>query len=583
MMTSWRARFHGFMFEAPNPLQIAILPRKVYAAIFTERRLGVYSARLMGFGVCFRQYQEAAMKMTSKTTLVVLALGMLGGVSGWVAGQETGAVAGASQDAVTAKVDNGAMPGDSHVRIVRLSDAKGTLGLDRKTGHGFEQTMQNMPIVEGEKLQTADGFAEVEFEDNSTLRLAPNSRVDFPLLALRSTGAKASTMSLVKGTVYLNTESTKDNEFLLQAGEAKMMVAPSTHLRVEFDGESALLSVFKGSVEVQRGGDTTVVDKKETLSLGTNQMTVAKKIAEGPYDAWDKDSIDYHERYAMANTNAGAGNAFGLSDLNYYGNFTNVAGYGSFWQPYFTGAGWSPYGNGLWALYPGAGYSWVSPYPWGWLPYHSGAWSFVPGLGWGWQPGGTWNGLNNVGLATVGSGALAAGATTVGGKPVNSPLRSAVAPQPPAAGAARQSLVMANEKPIVMSREDKPGNFVFQKDSAGYGVPRGSLGNLNKISNDVGRHGSASMEVYAAAPDSGREGANRGANHGPATLRPAQGSSMGGGPALSSSSRSGNQGSTGSQPGPSYHGNSAPQTNSPAPMSSPAAGGAASSGARGPK
>ncbi len=93
-----------------------------------------------------------------------------------------------------------------------------------------------------------------------------------------------------------------------------------------------------------------------------------------------------------------AATCMGLSDLNYYGSFINAPGYGSFWQPYFVGAGWSPYANGLWAFYPGAGYSWVSPYPWGWLPYHSGSWSFVPGYGWGWQPGSTFNGLNNVAM-----------------------------------------------------------------------------------------------------------------------------------------------------------------------------------------
>src|SRR5271167_4169555 len=118
------------------------------------------------------------------------------------------------------------MASDSHVRIVRLSDVKGMLALDRKTGLGFEQTMQNMPIVQGERLRTADGFAEVEFEDNSTLRLAPNSEVDFSLLALRSTGAKASTMNVVTGTVYVVTESTKGNEFLLVAGDTKMTVTP---------------------------------------------------------------------------------------------------------------------------------------------------------------------------------------------------------------------------------------------------------------------------------------------------------------------------------------------------------------------
>ena len=110
-------------------------------------------------------------------------------------------------------------------------------------------------------------------------------------------------------------------------------------------------------------------------------MTVAKKVAGEPYDAWDKESIDYHQRYAAANTFAGGGNAYGLSDLNYYGNFINAGG-SSFWQPYFVGAGWSPYANGVWALYPGAGYSWVSPYPWGWLPYHSG---IVVVLSWVWM------------------------------------------------------------------------------------------------------------------------------------------------------------------------------------------------------
>src|SRR5258708_15337978 len=80
----------------------------------------------------------------------------------------------------------------------------------------------------------------------------------------------------------------------------------------------------------------------------------------------------------------------------------------------------------------------------------------------------------------------------------------------------RQSLVMTNERPIVFSRQDREGNFVFQKDSAGLGVPRGSLGNLNHVANDVGRHGSASMPVYAATPNGGKGGNVHGARPGAA-------------------------------------------------------------------
>jgi FecR protein len=513
------------------------------------------------------------MKTTLRITVLVSTLGMF---SGWVTAQETGAASGSAQTVsattvsatavsgteTAAKVDNGALPGDSHVRIVRLSEVRGTIGLDRQTGSGFEQTMQNMPIVEGERLQTGDGYAEVEFEDNSTMRLAPDSRVDFPLLAMRSSGAKASTMNVVMGTVYVNTENTKGNEFLLVAGKTNMVVTPSTHLRLEFDGKKTVLTVFNGGVEVQHGETTQVVDKKQTLTLDAGEMSVAKKVAQEPYDAWDKESIDYHDRYAMANTYAGSGNAYGLSDLNYYGNFINAGGY-SFWQPYFVGAGWSPYGNGLWALYPGAGYSFVSPYPWGWLPFHSGNWSFFPGYGYGWVPGGTFYGLNNMGANTALNGVASSGGPTKG--VVQSPVR----PAPPtvAASGVKPSLVLANQTPMVISKEVKPGSFVFQKDSAGLGVPRGSLGDLRSVSNNVVKHGSASMQVYSSAAGGGMQAAGREVNRGPATLRPSEAST---GAETNSANGAWRQGSSGgtsaSQASPSFHGGSA------ASMSAPSAG-----------
>jgi hypothetical protein len=503
------------------------------------------------------------MKTTFRMTVIAAALGTL---SGLAVAQEQGATTGSELAAATTAathLDNGAMPGDSHVRIVRLSDVKGTLALDRKTGLGFEQTMQNMPIVEGEKLKTEDGYAEVEFEDSTTMRLAPNTQVDFSLLALRSSGAKASTMNVVKGTVYVNTESTKGNEFLLVAGDTKVTVTPSTHLRMEVNESRTVVSVFNGNAEVQRGAETATVGKKQSLTLDANQMAVAKKIQGQPYDDWDKESIDYHKRYAAANAAVAGGNAFGLSDLNYYGSFINAGG-ASFWQPYFVGAGWSPYANGVWALYPGAGYSWVSPYPWGWLPYHSGSWSFFPGYGWGWQPGNTFNGLNNVGMGggTIATGTMPAGSVPANGanrNTMHSPTRSAAMPPPPSATAAtRQSLVMTNERPIVYSRQDQTGNFVFQKDSAGLGVPRGSLGNLNHVNNDVGRHGSASMPVYAAGPN-GAEGNMHGATRGPATLRPGYGGegspAMRGNEAAAAGRQDGWQRTGGVQgSSPSYHG-----------------------------
>ena len=173
-----------------------------------------------------------------------------------------------------------------------------------------------------------------------------------------------------------------------------------------------------------------------------------------------------------------------MSDLNYYGSFANLGGgCGNVWQPYFAGAGWDPYANGTWAMYPGAGYSWVSAYPWGWTPYHSGQWVNCGGAGWGWQPGGNFVGLNNVVAA---GGAPASGTGT---------LAHSFPSRPPVNGG--QSLVVANRQPLAMSTVNAQGNFEFRNNSAGLGVPRGDLGDLRGMSHEVARHGMVSLQVEA--------------------------------------------------------------------------------------
>jgi FecR protein len=388
-----------------------------------------------------------------------------------------------------------AQAGDSHVRIVRLSDVRGTVMMDRKTGQGMEGSIQNMPIVEGVKVQTTAGDAEVEFEDDSTLRITPNSLIEFPQLVRREAGGTASTVKLVQGTMYVNLTGTKGNEFTVETGSQKITVAPSTHLRLEIAGPKMTLAVFAGNAEVHSGAVTTAVGKKETLTLGGDvvQPEVAKNVAPGPFDDWDKEEIKYHDQYSKGNALLGSSaSGYGVSDLNYYGSFADIGGCGMMWQPYFVSAAWNPYGNGLWAYYPGSGYSWVSPYPWGWLPFHTGSWSFCPARGWGWVPGGGWNGLRNVVGVTH----------PINGHPL--PVRPHP-PMPPGPG--KPTLAFANHAPMATSKLVGEQGFVFRNNSAGLGVPRGSMGNLGKISPAVEHNGFVSKPAYVESNAGGRAGA----------------------------------------------------------------------------
>ena len=99
--------------------------------------------------------------------------------------------------------DEAGPPSDvSKVRIVRLSQVNGEVQLDRNTGRGYELALTILPIILKIRLETGMGSAEVEFEDNSTLRIAPRSIVEFPQLDRLPGGGTASTVRLVKGTAY---------------------------------------------------------------------------------------------------------------------------------------------------------------------------------------------------------------------------------------------------------------------------------------------------------------------------------------------------------------------------------------------
>ncbi len=138
------------------------------------------------------------------------------------------------------------------------------------------------------------------------------------------------------------------------------------------------------------------VEKKHSATFdlaGISSYTLANNLEPDPYDDWDKQQDKYHQQY-RANSYSPYG--YGASDLNYYGSFYNIPGYGMMWQPYLVGAGWDPFMNGAWTWYPGAGYAWVSSYPWGWTPYRYGSWTYVNSYGWFWQPGRTWTGWNTV-------------------------------------------------------------------------------------------------------------------------------------------------------------------------------------------
>jgi FecR protein len=362
---------------------------------------------------------------------------------------------------------------DSQARIVRLSDVQGGVQINKNTGYGFENAFLNLPITQGTQLRTREnGRAEIEFEDGSTLRVAPNSTVQFSTLGLSDAGQRFSTVTLAQGRAYVNWLGKSGDKFTLDFLQEKVELTQAAHFRVATSASGAEVATFKNDLAVTSPSGTVKVDKKKMVSFDADDdHTVAKNVEEDSYDAWDKQAVDYHEQNAKNNSTP---YGYGYSDLSYYGAFTNLPGFGTMWQPYFTGAGWNPFMDGAWSFYPGMGYMWASAYPWGWMPYYYGNWAYAPGFGWGWQPGAfnTWHG----GIHYVGA-------------PANF-----LAPiEPKSVG---ETVVVGKGGPVLTTNPTT--SFVVNRGSAGIGIPRGSLDNLHHLNTQVAKTGSVELHATPA-------------------------------------------------------------------------------------
>lgn len=286
----------------------------------------------------------------------------------------------------------------SQARIVRVSYVEGEVVLD--SGHGYESVTMNVPITEHNWLQTrSNGWAEIQFEDGSMIRLAPETVLAFNELGRASSGGTTTTIDLDQGEAEFKILKHDGSDFQITVKNKTIALGHSGFFRVTSTNNDPMeIAVWKGDVSLHdpESGDDIAVNKNETFVLNpadVAEYALNKGIEADELNEWSKQRDDSLRTYAAANHYTQSPYQYGASDLNYYGQYTEDPEYGSVWQPNGVGADWDPFSNGYYADC-GIGPTWVSSYPWGWMPYRYGRWVFINARGWFWQPGG-WNKLNN--------------------------------------------------------------------------------------------------------------------------------------------------------------------------------------------
>jgi Family of unknown function (DUF6600)/FecR protein len=326
-----------------------------------------------------------------RLTLAATALAAACAITAGLALAQQPAQSSAPQDSSQQNTGTGA-------RAVRLSYVEGQVQLSMAGTILAQEAPLNTPLFEGTRITTSDdGRAEIQFEDGSVARVAPDSSLTLTVLRQGASGAET-LMQMNNGLGYFELQGGQGSGSMqVQFGNDTVTASGFTVMRVDLDNPPGQLVVFSGNAHLE-GGQNLALDVHggETVSLnsrGPQPYQLAETIEPNSWDQWNSDrdqalTAEEADRTAATSSVPNSNNP-AWSDLDANGNWYNVPGTGYVWSPYAAeSTGWDPYGCGNWVWMPPYGYVWASCETWGFLPYQMGDWGWYDGIGWGWYPGG---------------------------------------------------------------------------------------------------------------------------------------------------------------------------------------------------
>jgi hypothetical protein len=271
--------------------------------------------------------------------------------------------------------------------LARLSFVKGNVVVERANEMGTEEGIINLVIVEGDKLATQAGRAEVQFSKRNYLRLDNSTQVEFA--ALPREGDSRVRLHLLAGNIYLRIsflEEEKNFEvhtpdasfYILEEGLYRFDVRPS--------GETEI-AIKEGSAEAAGESGSQLVGSGESLVAHSGQLgaqTVLSSLRDDFY-SWNEERDSLLRQYASGRYLPSELDEY-ENELDTHGSWVYERPYGYVWVPHAVYSEWRPYYYGRWVWYPICGWTWVSYEPWGWCVYHYGRWHWRLGLGWYWIP-----------------------------------------------------------------------------------------------------------------------------------------------------------------------------------------------------
>jgi hypothetical protein len=274
----------------------------------------------------------------------------------------------------------------------RLSYVNGDVFIQRADDLGYEEGVVNLALVQGDKMGTREGRAEIHFGKRNYLRIDRQTQLD--LVELPRLGFDQIQIHLLAGDIFLRVNylgREKDIEIHTPDASYYILEEGLYRLSVRENMQTELL-VFEGQIEAAGEEGSLVIGGDESL-IAVDGFFSSESQYYSAYDdsfsLWNNSRDEMFARYVATQYLPAELNEYEV-ELAYSGRWIYEAPHGYVWIPFSIHSNWRPYHYGRWVWYPIAGWMWISNDPWGWATYRYGRWHWRAALGWYWIPTTIW-------------------------------------------------------------------------------------------------------------------------------------------------------------------------------------------------
>ena len=274
----------------------------------------------------------------------------------------------------------------------RLSYVNGSVHVQRTSDLGYEQGEVNLALVQGDRLGTERGQAEIHFGRRNYLRLGDDTKVEFAVLPAE--GDERIKIHLTEGLAYFRVSHlAADKGIEVHTPDASFYVLEEGLYRfdVRLDRETRA-QAREGSLEAATEDGSVLVRSQEAVTAADGRLLGDPEYARDRGDGFDDWNGSRDAQFAQRSERQYLPSEISEyeEELDRNGHWVYERPYGNVWVPNVTYSDWRPYLYGRWVWYPVIGWTWVPYESWGWSVYHYGRWHWRFGLGWYWIPRHHW-------------------------------------------------------------------------------------------------------------------------------------------------------------------------------------------------